>query len=53
MVERTVPDGIITVNGDYYYAESPPGLGVRNLDAGDAATQSNAPTKDEVKNELF
>ncbi|WP_076593065.1 penicillin-binding protein 1A [Herminiimonas arsenitoxidans] len=53
MVERTVPEGIITVNGDYYYAESPPGLGVRNLDAGDAATPSNAPTKDEVKNELF
>lgn len=53
MVERTVPEGIITVNGEYYYAESPPGLGVRNLDAGDASNPSNAPTKDEVKNELF
>jgi len=53
MVERTVPEGIITVNGEYYYAESPPGLGVRNLDAGDASSPSNAPTKDEVKNELF
>ncbi|MFC7289104.1 penicillin-binding protein 1A [Herminiimonas glaciei] len=53
MVERTVPEGIITVNGEYYYAESPPGLGVRNLDAGDANSPSNAPTKDEVKNELF
>lgn len=53
MVERTVPEGIITVNGEYYYAESPPGLGVRNLDAGEASSPSNAPTKDEVKNELF
>jgi len=46
-------EGIITVNGEYYYAESPPGLGVRNLDAGEASSPSNAPTKDEVKNELF
>lgn len=53
MVERTVPEGIVTVNGEYYYAESPPGLGVRNLDAGEASSPSNAPTKDEVKNELF
>ncbi|RQO35021.1 penicillin-binding protein [Herminiimonas sp. KBW02] len=53
MVERTVPEGIVTVNGEFYYAESPPGLGVRNLDAGEASSPSNAPTKDEVKNELF
>jgi penicillin-binding protein 1A len=53
MVERTVPEGIVTVNGEYYYAESPPGLGVRNLDAGEASGPSSAPTKDEVKNELF
>jgi penicillin-binding protein 1A len=53
MVERTVPEGIVTVNGEYYYAESPPGLGVRNLDAGEPSSPSNAPTKDEVKNELF
>lgn len=53
MVERTVPEGIVTVNGEYYYAESPPGLGVRNLDAGETSGPSSAPTKDEVKNELF
>ncbi len=53
MVERTVPDGIITVNGEYFYAENPPGLGVRNLGLTDAPGHATEPTRDEVKNELF
>lgn len=53
MAERTVPEGIITANGEYFYAENPPGLGVRSLDLGGAPVQTNEPTKDEVKNELF
>ncbi len=51
--ERTVPEGIITANGEYFYAENPPGLGVRNLGLSDAPAHANEPTKDEVKNELF
>jgi penicillin-binding protein 1A len=55
--ERTVPEGIIQANGDYYYSEYPPGSGVRSLGTGDrAAGDGNgdgAKTKDEVKNELF
>ncbi|WP_353152195.1 penicillin-binding protein 1A [Herminiimonas fonticola] len=53
MVERTVPEGIISANGDYFYAENPPGLGVRNLGLSDSPAQVNEPTRDEVKNELF
>ncbi|MFJ7567440.1 penicillin-binding protein 1A [Herminiimonas sp. NPDC097707] len=52
-VERTVPEGIIAANGDYFYAENPPGLGVRNLGLSDAPVRVNEPTRDEVKNELF
>ncbi|GGI54816.1 penicillin-binding protein 1A [Oxalicibacterium solurbis] len=52
MADLTVPDGIITVNGEYYYAESPPELGVRSLGIGDS-TGTSQPTRDEVKNELF
>lgn len=53
MVERTVPEGITTVNGEYFYAENPPGAGVRNLGLSDAPAHANEPTRDEVKNELF
>ena len=55
--ERTMPEGIIQANGDYYYSEYPPGAGVRSLGTGErAAADGNgdgAKTKDEVKNELF
>jgi penicillin-binding protein 1A len=50
--ERPVPDGIIQVNGDYYYAENPPGTGVRSLGVGDKPPEEEG-AKDEVKNELF
>lgn len=29
--ERAIPSGIISVEGDYYYAENPPGLGISSL----------------------
>lgn len=53
MEDLVIPDGIITVNGEYYYAENPPELGVRNLGLGDSPGQASEPTRDEVKNELF
>jgi penicillin-binding protein 1A len=54
MAERTAPDGIVNVNGEYYYAENPPSVGVRSLGVGGEGPAPEAqPTKDEVKNELF
>jgi membrane carboxypeptidase/penicillin-binding protein len=31
--ERAVPEGVMLVGDEYYYAENPPGAGVNNLDA--------------------
>ncbi|TFV99583.1 penicillin-binding protein 1A [Oxalobacteraceae bacterium OM1] len=50
--ERSVPEGIIQANGDYYYAENPPGTGVRSLGMGDRPPEEES-HRDEVKNELF
>ena len=55
--EPVVPEGLIQVAGEYYYAEYPPGLGIRSLGLdegilGDPGMDSGK-TKDEVKNELF
>ena len=51
--ERPVPEGIAAIGGDYYYAENPPGSGVRTLGVGDHAPSEQEKAKDEVKNELF
>lgn len=57
VVERPIPDGVIQVGNEYYYAENPPGSGVRTLGLADQAEQERAPepdqTRDEVKNQLF
>ena len=52
MVERQIPAGIIQADGDYYYAENPPGTGVSSLGLGDKVPEDEK-TKDAVKNELF
>jgi penicillin-binding protein 1A len=51
--ERPVPEGVILANGDYYYAENPPGTGIRSLEPGDKPPETGEKSKDEVKNELF
>jgi penicillin-binding protein 1A len=51
--ERSVPEGLLQINGDYYYAENPPGVGVRSLGSPDRVPTQEEATKDEVKNELF
>ena len=51
--ERVVPDGMIQVGGEYYYAENPPGTGVQSLDVGARGTPAEEKVKDAVKNELF
>jgi len=55
--ERIMPEGLIQANNDYYYAEYPPGTGVRSLGVADRPPGEASPeadkTRDEVKNELF
>jgi penicillin-binding protein 1A len=51
--ERPIPDGIIEAAGDYYYAENPPGSGVRSLGLGEQPPSEEEKAKEEVKNELF
>ncbi|HYD94281.1 MAG TPA: penicillin-binding protein 1A [Noviherbaspirillum sp.] len=51
--ERPVPEGIIHANGDYYYAENPPGTGIRSLGLSERPGTEEEKTKDDVKNELF
>ncbi|MEO8598672.1 MAG: penicillin-binding protein 1A [bacterium] len=49
--ERPIPSGIISANGDYYYAENPPGTGIQSLGLDDGSAIGGA--GNEVKNELF
>jgi penicillin-binding protein 1A len=58
--ERAVPEGLIQSGSDYYYAEYPPGAGIRSVGVTEqpsGATEAPPPPeesgKDEVKNELF
>lgn len=51
--ERPAPEGLINVAGEYYYAESPPGVGVQALDVGTQPTPAEQKTRDAVRNELF
>jgi penicillin-binding protein 1A len=51
--ERAVPEGVIQVANEYYYAENPPGTGVRSLGLNETPQGEEERAKDEVKNELF
>jgi penicillin-binding protein 1A len=51
--ERAVPDGLVQVGGEYYYAETPPGMGVQTLDVGPVPPPAEQKTRDAVRNELF
>jgi penicillin-binding protein 1A len=51
--ERPVPQGMIALGDDYYYAENPPGTGVTSIDIGARGTAAEEKVKDTVKNELF
>jgi penicillin-binding protein 1A len=51
--ERAVPEGVMLVGDEYYYAENPPGTGVHNLDGPTQGTPAEEKAKDAVKNELF
>lgn len=51
--EPLPPTGIIQAGNDYYYAENPPGVGVRTVGLGEADGLMAEPSRDEVKNELF
>jgi penicillin-binding protein 1A len=51
--ERPVPQGLVQVGEEYYYAETPPGMGVQTLDVGPQPTQAEQKSRDAVRNELF
>lgn len=51
--ERPAPNGVIQVAGELYYAENPPGAGVRTVGIEEPATSPGEASRDEVKNELF
>jgi penicillin-binding protein 1A len=59
--EHPVPEGFIQSGNDYYYAEYPPGAGIRSLGISGSPSEeadTNEPAQDEaseneVKNELF
>ncbi|MRV75058.1 PBP1A family penicillin-binding protein [Duganella sp. FT92W] len=51
--ERPVPEGMMVVDGEYYYAENPPGMGVQSLEGASRGTPAEEKAKDAVKNELF
>lgn len=51
--ERAVPDGLILVGDEYYYAENPPGTGVGSLEGAARGTPEEEKAKEAVKNELF
>jgi penicillin-binding protein 1A len=51
--ERPVPEGIIAQDGEYYYAENPPGVGIDSLEGNARGTPAEEKQKDAVKNELF
>ncbi|XLZ73168.1 penicillin-binding protein 1A [Massilia sp. SR12] len=51
--ERPIPTGIIAQDGEYYYAENPPGVGVDSLEGATRGTPAEEKQKDAVKNELF
>jgi penicillin-binding protein 1A len=51
--ERTIPEGIIAQDGEYYYAENPPGVGIDSLEGATRGTPAEEKQKDAVKNELF
>jgi penicillin-binding protein 1A len=51
--ERVVPEGVINVDGEYYYAENPPGTGVQSLEGNARGTPEQEKARDAVKNELF
>jgi penicillin-binding protein 1A len=40
-------------DGEYYYAENPPGMGVQSLEGNTRGTPAEEKQKDAVKNELF
>jgi len=56
MVDRTVPNGVLEVAGEYYYTEFPPGGTVRDLgmdDHGAPSSPEEEKNRNQMKNELF
>ena len=52
-VLRDPPPGVLTIGGEYYLDEFPPGLGVASLGLEDALPPDEQKKRDEVKNQIF
>jgi len=55
-VDRTVPNGVLEVAGEYYYTEFPPNASVRDLgmdDHGAPSSPEEEKNRNQMKNELF
>jgi len=53
ITDRTVPPGVVSVNGDYYYAENQPGEAKGSLGLVDGAPEQQQKKQEAIKNELF
>ncbi len=53
VMDRTVPPGVISMNGDYYYAENKPGEATGSLGLVDGAPEQQQKKQEAIKNELF
>ena len=51
-IQRPVPQGVVSVGSEYYYAENQPGQGITSL-GGSGAPDENPKKAEEIKNELF
>jgi penicillin-binding protein 1A len=51
-IQRPVPEGVVNIEGEYYYAENQPDPGVTPA-GGTEPAHENSKKPDEIKNELF
>jgi penicillin-binding protein 1A len=52
-VLRDPPPGVVSIGGEYYLEEYPPGLGVASLGLDDALPADQQKKQDEVKDQIF
>lgn len=51
-IQRPVPEGVVSLGGEFYYTENQPGQGITSL-GGSEAPGENPKKAEEIKNELF
>ena len=51
-IQRPVPEGVVSLGGEFYYTENQPGQGITSLGGSEAPGESSKKAE-EIKNELF